>query len=181
MFRVTIIFLIAAGCGYPEKEEVSLKESAFSHALEMDADEDLRPYLFEVLTRCEALQEQKKSACFKGVKKLTLIKFVDDMSEVTQIEDAVGLCKKSASNAMIYIKANSAYRESLRLRNIMWHELGHCVLSYGHVEGRPHLMGPSVLQERYLGENWGDLANHFFTDTDVPNFSLTNESWSDQY
>jgi len=181
MFRIVIVFLVLAGCGYPEREEVSLKESAFSHALEIDADEDLRPYLFEVLTRCESLPNARRDECYKNVKKLTVIKYVDDMSEVTPNEDAVGLCKKSATNAKIYIKTDVEDKEGLRMRNIMWHEIGHCVLSYDHVEDRPHIMSPSVLSEKYLGENWSDLANHFFTDTNIPNFSLTSESWSDQY
>ena len=49
-------------------------------------------------------------------------------------------------------------------RELIYHELGHCMLHYGHTDGL-HLMSADSLPVTYLNNNWRTLVVEFFRGT----------------
>lgn len=76
-----------------------------------------------------------------------------------KIANILGICGSAGITLdnQDWLKLTDTQREAL-----LFHELGHCVLSLGHIEGRPHIMNSVLISEDYYRENRGQLINDLF-------------------
>jgi hypothetical protein len=70
----------------------------------------------------------------------------------------------SWSEVWIDDELDSKDSHPMALKELIYHELGHCLLAFEHVEPKPHsIMSPEMsLNGKWLTKNWDNLITDFF-------------------
>lgn len=162
-----LLALILIGCGTNER----LVNAPFYINLSK-VDVEVLPYVMEFAGYCEKFNTEKK--CAKNFKRIKSIKVVDYIEE-----NAIGMCSTwTSGDREIKILKNYADLDSNIMRQVVMHELGHCVLGSGseqlpHYDYNTDIMNSQALPETILFAEWPKLIKAMFKRAGG-NFSLTD-------
>lgn len=174
-----LLALLPVGCG---------KAGDKSAMPDRQLDTRLQFYLDEFRTDAQKYNVHIDGALFDS---LRVMKFVPDVDaekiargqELSGEEGTIGTCAtfqedktintgvrtlrtKSLSWSEVWIDTDLASEQShpMALKELMYHELGHCLLGLDHVQPKPHaIMSPEMsLNGRWLTQNWAALLTEFF-------------------
>lgn len=153
-------FIIAASCvtnsAFRTTPVGNLKD--FGH---VRVDPLLSPMFLEFLAECEK-HESVEHICFENLAALRSIQLAPD--EVFQKPSTIGFCMITGHGSrLISIRRSTAIPDSVSLRTLVFHELGHCLLDSGHSpENSPHIMNPFILPDSFSKDNWHRLVKELF-------------------
>jgi hypothetical protein len=176
----SLLLIISSGCAKP-KEASKLPDKYHDARLQFYLDE----FVADALINGVVLKDSSLEA-------LRVMKFVADVDQeklargqsVSGDSGTIGTCasfsEQKSMNAgfkTFYSKA-SGWSEiwiddelsvtdthPLALKELIYHELGHCILGLDHVEPKPHaIMSPEMsLNGKWLTSNWDSLLKDFFS------------------
>lgn len=165
MSKTLILSLISAlvSCG-PEENSPSnrrLYSISFETYLKVSVDEPIRPHMAEFVEFCRLSSPENWDACYSNLKNLKSVRLkngpLNDPQSLT-----IGVCFV-ANNRSILIRSNVFDSHSLEFKALIWHELGHCLLDFDHIEGtNSHIMNSMLPSLRSLQLNWENFTKDFF-------------------
>jgi hypothetical protein len=161
------LLLLVASCG-PQEENSGVistyrRAKIAEDAAHVDADLELRPFLEELVAKCELMGLNKRELCFRNLTDLKAIKWREHPLNPKN-ESTIGFCQKAPHERWIAIRSNYFKSESHSLRFLMWHELGHCLFDLPHVENNElDIMTPYVPSEANIIAHWEEMAEKFLT------------------
>lgn len=126
-------------------------------------DPRLQPYVDDFFISCRF--QGMSDTCRKNYKRLKKIEFRPAADMDPGIAGVCEITKQLGSHyGIIYIRQeyfDSDIGENSR-KSLVWHELGHCVLSIGdHITDRPHIMNPSHYTPVSMLD-WQEKTDDFF-------------------
>jgi hypothetical protein len=99
------------------------------------------------------------------------INIVYELSQLSDIsygkvtrENVVGYCWSSAIRRRIAIKENTVFSPKV-LRNLIYHELGHCLLDLDHMDDFPAIMNTNLMNPfDYDEKEWDAMVHELMDD-----------------
>jgi|GEM_PF-6305663 len=165
MFRLFLLLMLI-GCGTVEPKTVeTIKDVPIPFYIDKSkVDDKLLPYVMEFAGYCEKFKTN--TACTENFKKILSIKTVSSFKE----KQVVGKCLVTTSGER-WIEILDGWQDldSLSMRAVVIHELGHCTLAAGKAEIFPHyddeddIMNSYLLPEKILFYTWPTLIKAMFT------------------
>jgi hypothetical protein len=170
MYMLTTLALV--GCGNAI--------DAITPKVNTEIDEELKVDFNYFIESCSSYPDKKK-LCDKNKQHLESVKLVDSLENSKSGAKVVGLCTVySTGKRTIKILNNAVEQNSYAHKGLMFHELGHCLLDYGHAaKSSQRIMAPSLLQEQDYKVNWASLMQDLFTNPVSLYESLTLQGDSD--
>ena len=116
-------------------------------------DRTIRPHFAEFMKYCELSIYAER--CARNAKLILSIRYRNIVDPTDP--DIVGLCTIYDNFREIRLKKNLYPPHSLEFKMLVWHELGHCLMDLRHIEGRLHIMNPSMMEKSVMVERWDSL------------------------
>jgi hypothetical protein len=143
-----ILLLISTGCA-----KVAPKDDNRSYPL---VDEGLLPFFTEFL---EDAHTYNKTIDLSPLYSVTFEKLDLTVGGICySFRDKYG----DITSSKVVIASRFKSANKYRLKSIVYHELGHCLLGYGHSTASGDLMYLKVLKTDYLRDNWPRLVKDLF-------------------
>lgn len=163
MFKKLLISSIAiSACGAEYKPTV-FQMIGFSDFLEQKVDVDARPHFAEFVEYCKSSSSALQKTCLKNLTRFSSLRIESGpIAENTQI---VGLCFVSVDGKerRVLIRGDVFDSESLSFKDLIWHELGHCLLDLPHWDdGSIHIMNANMPSETSIAYYWAHLSKEIF-------------------
>jgi len=162
------------GCG--QEKVVEIQEVVKEVPIPFYIDESkinaaVLPHVMEFAGYCNRFDISKK--CKENFKKIKSIRLVKSFSE----KNVAGKCFISSTQRWVEIldKEWIDY-DSLKMKTLIMHELGHCVLGdpFPHYDAEDDIMNSYLLPDSIIQSNWPSLIKNMFTRANGK-LSLTEE------
>lgn len=159
MFKY-LILLILIGCGTQEteqKENLIINKIVPFYIESSKVDILLMPHVMEFAGYCERFKTGAQ--CKENFNKIQSIRLVKSFKE----KFVVGKCFSSKNFRKIEI-LNWEDVDSLTIKTIVMHELGHCVLGnpMPHYDEKEDIMNTYLLPDKTIQEKWPNLLKAMF-------------------
>jgi len=121
-----------------------------------DFDPLLQPYIQEFIDKCG----KTYGADISALSTLESAKFVKEIKGFPDY--TIGVCRWRGM--LTYIEVADSYMHDPRLRELVFHELGHCILDLGHtpnIEGG--IMTPNMRHQAFSPVQWETEVHKFCT------------------
>lgn len=136
----------------------------------VEIDPEIYPHAAEFVARCSIVGGEFTKQCERRLMILDKIEVVDAFEDSPNV---VGRCYFSTSLLIprtVQILKGFVNADSLTMKGLVFHELGHCLLGQDHVtENALDLMAPFMLREDEYGTYWKILVQGLFNSTRLPN------------
>ena len=165
------VLLVGCGTASPvEIKEVDRPVPFYIDTAKIDAP--LIPHVMEFAGYCEKFETSE--LCQKNFKEITSIRLVDSFEE----EFVVGKCfVSSAGERWIEIRDGWFDSDSMTMKTLVMHEVGHCALGspFPHYDDEDDIMNSYLLSEKTIMASWPALIRAMFTRA-KENLSLTSQA-----
>lgn len=164
MLRALILATIITACGTDEQESVEYRPqyndtSTFNLLEKVKVDRQLRQHVYDFVFTCDQ-QELTAARCHRNLARLDSVILVESISYSDQ---AVGVCTTIANGfRFIQIEIGSADINSLAMKSLIFHELGHCLLDLEHNNVIADIMYPMLVDPEKLPDKWHDIIDRLF-------------------
>lgn len=167
-----VVVALLAGCGTETQiETVDIVKPVPFYIDTTKIDAQLVPHVMEFAGYCEKFKISE--LCKNNFEKITSIKLVDSFSE----RFVVGKCFLSLlGDRWIEIRDGFFDTDSLAMKTLVMHELGHCALGnpFPHYDDEDDIMNSYLLSEKIITAYWPTLIKSMFMRA-KENLSLTSQ------
>jgi hypothetical protein len=136
----------------------------------VEVDPEVFPHAAEFVARCSIVGGEFTKQCEKRLMILDKIEMVSSFDDAPNV---VGRCYFSTSLLVprtVQILRGFVNSDSLSMKGLIFHELGHCLLGQDHVSQNPlDIMSPFMLREDEYGSFWKILMQGLFNPVRLPN------------
>ena len=133
-------------------------------------DFELYPHVVEFVTSCSLVGGEFTNQCEKRLMALDKIEMVDAFENSPNV---VGRCyygRFITTPRTVQILKGYVDSDSLSMKGLVFHELGHCLLGQDHTAANSiDIMSPYVMQEEEYGAYWKTLVKGLFDPNRLPN------------
>jgi len=135
----------------------------------IDAPKEIKHHVAEFLYMCD--DSNRAVLCNNNIKLLKSIKFIDKTENNT-----IGTCWKCTNGTRkITIRKDVADNNSMFMKSLVYHELGHCVLDLNHKNGK-YIMSPYIIDSEYYGIEWHSMVKDFIEQVPKQQYMLDDVS-----
>lgn len=157
-YIIVILFTVLVGCSTPNDEDLIIYE----------VPAEVQPYVNSFVNEYEA-----RGGDTTDLTPNLIIRWSDTMPRT----GIIGYCWLSKTDMYLpevvllrsyWITSSEVLRELL-----VYHELGHCLLNYDHVETDTYdIMYPSIINQYYYSEHRHEILDKFFDSSNRPHWFL---------
>ena len=160
--RFIFMAMLLVGCG-TESRSVEVETPVPFYIDTAKVDTKLLPYVMEFAGYCEKFKTS--DTCKDNFNKILSIKTVKSFDE----KNVIGRCSISSSGKRwIEVLDSWLDLDTLSMRTVIIHELGHCTLTSGTANGFPHydseddIMNSYLLSDKIVLSSWPQLIKAMF-------------------
>lgn len=163
--RKVVLALLLTACGTEDQESIEYRpqynDTSTSDLLEnVKIDPLLRQHVYDFVFTCDQ-HESTSSRCKRNLAKLDSVKTVES---IDYGDSAVGVCITIESGfRFIQIESDGSYINSLAMKSLVFHELGHCLLDLEHSNVIDDIMYPILVDPERLLTRWHDLVDRLLS------------------
>lgn len=136
----------------------------------VSVDNELYPHVAEFVAYCSSIGGEFTTQCEKRLMVLDKVEAVDAFEDSPRV---VGRCYYGESLLVprtVQVLKGFVNSNSLSMKGLVFHELGHCLLGQDHVDqNKVDLMIPYMMQESEYGTYWKILVEGLFDSKRLPN------------
>jgi hypothetical protein len=154
MIKILLIILISTGCRHPSDTDAEVV---------LHVDEELKELFNNFIEDANFYGNAKKIAGH-----LSVLGSVTFKEIYTEEERTLGTCRRyrtlqgdTVTYSEIFIDP-SLKSDPIKLKAVVYHELGHCLLGLEHVTYKIDLMNAQLLHKSYLEVMWDELVYELF-------------------
>jgi hypothetical protein len=149
-----------SGCGISEaKSQKDQEPSSYAPSQifldDIEAPKEIKHHLAEFVYQCDA--SNRADLCRHNTRALRTIKYVEGMSN--SVVATCWVCPNG--NRHINILKGYSQPNTMVMKSLMYHELGHCLLDLKHKVGK-FIMNPSLIDPESGGVRWSNMIKDFF-------------------
>lgn len=186
--KIVCIALLLTSCGTTDQDSPSRKENSPPAATPtavpdkikqrmmnwlvkyVSVDNELYPHVAEFVAYCSSVGGEFTDQCEKRLMALEKVEMVDAFENAPRV---VGRCfygeflfvPRTVQVLRGFVNSNS-----LTMKGLVFHELGHCLLGQDHVdESKLDMMTPYLMLESDYGKHWKVLVEGLFNSKRLPN------------
>lgn len=155
-------FLFVVGCGGIDQARSDPNELIPVFTLRMP---DAYPEIPGIVERFNNLMRHHPDYIEGAVRTIEVVDSLKELDEKVGV-NTVGLCVTKKwdkgpvvrGSGHIYLKKDYwDHAMAVDKEAVLFHELGHCINGFGHLEGKPSIMNPTIPLMEYLTNNWAEL------------------------
>lgn len=164
---LSVGFLFLIGCGTADPLDY------IAPKFDPEVASELKPDYDYFMQTCKDFG--KNELCKKNKQKLRTVKIVDSLPDSKSGGKVAGLCTVYGTGVRkVEILKDIAKPNSYTHKGLVFHELAHCLLDYGHApESSQRIMAPALLWEEVYKLNWSSLVEDLFKNPIQWNASLS--------
>jgi len=172
-----LIFMFFTGCGEGMPpiigEPISkshVNSNIYSIISKIEMPKDLANHVADFALMCD--NTNRADLCRQNLRKIRKIDFVDSFKK----QGTIGSCWVYITGyRKILILKNYVLSNSIAMKTLIFHELGHCALDLEH-KGSFSIMSPTLtLYEQFKFMSWHDLLKEMFEQTPGKTYLSLNE------
>ncbi|NBW56901.1 hypothetical protein EBR43_03790, partial [bacterium] len=133
-------------------------------------DNELYPHVAEFVAYCSSVGGEFTTQCEKRLAALDKVETVDAFEDSPRI---VGRCyygESLSAPRTVQVLKGFVNSNSLSMKGLVFHELGHCLLGQDHVDqNKIDIMTPYIMRESEYGAYWKILVEGLFDSKRLPN------------
>ena len=156
-----ILIMILVGCG-EQKEQYIQEVIAANTPHKVEIDSELDPYVMEFLRLC---RQYNNKGCLRRAKTLTEIEYRPKsyLVKYMKSESVVGFCEVFSGfeyTGQRRIVISESMSGQYHLKQLMFHELFHCLAGLDHSDDPEDIMYPNLIRHPY--DNWDAKVERAF-------------------